>query len=616
VTKHNKIFIIFSIILFTIISGKLYKEYYTNKELKNVIIQNEVDSLISLISSFRKTYQNLFITYDIAVDDKTVNLLPVKTVKEISEQFSKTLGDRAIIKTVSDRPRNIQNQANKDELRVIDYFNNNKDKTFYFEDLGNNIYYYVKPLYITQQCLKCHGKKEDAPLTIQKRYKNSYDYKLGELRGITTITINKNDVISTLDEGYLVSIKAAIVVYILFLLAIYFLIRIIVNNSKEYSRTLENKIIQKTNELKHEKEYIHTIVESNNNAIIAIDSDYKIRTYNNKAQIIFGYKKSEMIGYNNLSKIIVKKYYNYYMLHLKGYFETGKINEIFNNEHSIVGINKNKEEFPIRISIGSNYDTKDTIVILNISDITQEKKQEEMLYQQSKMVSMGEMIGNIAHQWRQPLSVISVTATGTKLQKEMGVLSDDMLIENMDNINANTQFLSKTIDDFRNYIKGERELKVFNLSKEINSFLKLIDASKKSHQITVIKDLDNNIEINGYPNELVQCFINIFNNSKDALDNIDEEKRFLFISSKQVDNYAYIIFKDNAGGIKEKIIGKIFEPYFTTKHQSQGTGLGLSMTHRLITQGMNGTIEAKNIKYIYEDKKYKGAQFTITIPLN
>ncbi len=615
-TKHNKIFIIFSIILFTIISGKLYKEYYTNKELKNVIIQNEVDSLISLISSFRKTYQNLFITYDIAVDDKTVNLLPVKTVKEISEQFSKTLGDRAIIKTVSDRPRNIQNQANKDELRVIDYFNNNKDKTFYFEDLGNNIYYYVKPLYITQQCLKCHGKKEDAPLTIQKRYKNSYDYKLGELRGITTITINKNDVISTLDEGYLVSIKAAIVVYILFLLAIYFLIRIIVNNSKEYSRTLENKIIQKTNELKHEKEYIHTIVESNNNAIIAIDSDYKIRTYNNKAQIIFGYKKSEMIGYNNLSKIIVKKYYNYYMLHLKGYFETGKINEIFNNEHSIVGINKNKEEFPIRISIGSNYDTKDTIVILNISDITQEKKQEEMLYQQSKMVSMGEMIGNIAHQWRQPLSVISVTATGTKLQKEMGVLSDDMLIENMDNINANTQFLSKTIDDFRNYIKGERELKVFNLSKEINSFLKLIDASKKSHQITVIKDLDNNIEINGYPNELVQCFINIFNNSKDALDNIDEEKRFLFISSKQVDNYAYIIFKDNAGGIKEKIIGKIFEPYFTTKHQSQGTGLGLSMTHRLITQGMNGTIEAKNIKYIYEDKKYKGAQFTITIPLN
>ena len=614
--KHNKIFIGFAIILFIIIGGKLYKEYNTNKDLKNVIIKNEVDSLISLITSFRKTYQDIFIKYNIDINDQTVNLLPVKTVKEISEQFSKNLGNRTIIKTVSDRPRNIENQANKDELEVIKYFNKNKNKKFYFKELKDNIYYYVKPLYITKDCLKCHGDKKDAPLAIQQRYDKSYGYKIGDLRGITTITINKQDVISKLNEGYMRSVKVAVTVYILFLLAVYFLIRIIVKNSKEYSTTLESKIIQKTKELNHEKEYIHTIVESNNNAIIAIDKNYKIKTYNKKAQIIFGYEKEQMIGYDYLYKLISEVYYEEYITYLKHYFETGETNEILNNEHTIIGINNKNEEFPIRVSIGSNYDGDNTIVILNISDITQEKRQEEILYQQSKMVSMGEMIGNIAHQWRQPLSVISVTATGSKLQKEMGVLTDELFYQNMDCINENTQFLSKTIDDFKNYIKGERELKLFNLSDEINSFLKLIDASKKSHQIEVFRDFDDTIKLNGYPNELTQCFINIFNNSKDALDNIDEENRYVFITTKIVQDKVHIIFRDNAGGIPNDIIGKVFEPYFTTKHQSQGTGLGLSMTHKLITQGMNGTIEVRNIKFKYENKNYVGAEFKIILQLN
>jgi PAS domain S-box-containing protein len=614
--KHNKIFIVFAIVLFAIISTKLYKEHSAQEELKTIIIQNEVDSLISLISSFRKIYQDAFVYYDILVDDKTVNLLPVKTVGAISKEFEKVLGNRASIKTVSDRPRNINNQANKEELEIIKYFNKNQDKSSYFKKLDNNMYYYAKPLYITSKCLRCHGNKEDAPITIQQRYDKSYNYKLGDLRGITTITINKKDVIEKLDEGYLRSVKAAVVVYILFLLSIYFLIRIIVNNNKEYSRTLEEKIIQKTKELQQEKEYIHTIVESNNNAIIAINTNFLITTYNNKAQDIFGYKKEIMINYKNLHKIFPNKVYEDYRAKIDDYFKSGTKNEIFNLEHTTVGLNKDNEEFPIRVSIGSHYDGDDTIVILNISDISQIKKQEEMLLQQSKMVSMGEMIGNIAHQWRQPLSVISVTATGTKLQHEMGALTNDVLIENMDCINDNTQFLSKTIDDFKNYIKGQRELKRFNLLKEINSFLKLIDASRKTHHIVIIKDIDENININGYPNELTQCFVNLFNNSKDALSNIEEDNRFVFISAKLIDDHVHIFFKDSAKGINENIINKIFEPYFTTKHQSQGTGLGLSMTYKLITNGMNGMINVKNVKYKYNNKDYIGAEFEIILPLN
>ncbi|MEA3553321.1 MAG: HAMP domain-containing sensor histidine kinase [Campylobacterota bacterium] len=121
------------------------------------------------------------------------------------------------------------------------------------------------------------------------------------------------------------------------------------------------------------------------------------------------------------------------------------------------------------------------------------------------------------------------------------------------------------------------------------------------------------MNLDGFPNELSQCFINIFNNSNDIFKNLEYEK-YLFISAKIENEQTIIVFKDNAGGIPEDILQKIFEPYFTTKHQSQGTGLGLHMTYNIIVEGMNGTIEAKNNNYTYNDKKYNGAEFIISLP--
>jgi len=248
-------------------------------------------------------------------------------------------------------------------------------------------------------------------------------------------------------------------------------------------------------------------------------------------------------------------------------------------------------------------------------EIEKNIQHELKLFEQSKMAAMGEMIGNIAHQWRQPLSVISSISTGAKLQKEMNILTDDMFNKDMDDINDNAQYLSKTIDDFRNFIKGERVKKTFNLNDDIDSFLHLVQGSIKSHYISMVLDLDDTIEVVGYPNELIQCFINIFNNSKDAIFHFPEENRFIFIKTYLDNNNVHISFKDTAGGIPENILPRIFDPYFTTKHQSQGTGLGLHMTYKLIVEGMNGTIDAKNINFTYEDKEYQGAEFEIILPL-
>jgi len=249
-------------------------------------------------------------------------------------------------------------------------------------------------------------------------------------------------------------------------------------------------------------------------------------------------------------------------------------------------------------------------------EVEKNKQAQEQVFKSEKLASMGEMIGNIAHQWRQPLSIISTGATGMLLQKQFEDLSDEQLKETCTLINDNAQYLSQTINDFRDFIKGDSKPVIFNLKNNMNSFIKLVDSTIKKHSIKVILDLDEKIEVEGFPNELLQCFINIFNNSKDALvENNPDGERYIFITNKVKNNLAIITLQDNAGGIPENIIDKIFEPYFTTKHQSHGTGLGLHMSYSMIVNHMKGSLEISNKTYNFEGKSYTGAKTTVTLPL-
>ncbi len=251
-----------------------------------------------------------------------------------------------------------------------------------------------------------------------------------------------------------------------------------------------------------------------------------------------------------------------------------------------------------------------------ISTIYENREKDKILNEQSKMVAMGEMIGNIAHQWRQPLSVISTGATGILMQQEFDILDTEKLTKTCNMINDNAQYLSKTIEDFKNFIKGDRKIEKFNLKENIKSFLNLVEGSIKSNNIKVILELEDDISIDGYPNELIQCLINIFNNAKDVLKDIENsDDRLIFISTLKKENDIFITIKDTGGGIPSEILPNIFEPYFTTKHQSQGTGLGLHMSYNLIINGMNGLIKAENTETNYNNKIYKGAIFTIKLPV-
>ncbi|MGA1933593.1 ATP-binding protein [Arcobacter sp. YIC-464] len=247
------------------------------------------------------------------------------------------------------------------------------------------------------------------------------------------------------------------------------------------------------------------------------------------------------------------------------------------------------------------------------AEVEKNTKQHLLLLEQSRLASMGEMIGNIAHQWRQPLSIISSGATAIKLQKEFETLSDEELLRTCEMININAQYLSSTIDDFKEFVKNDRIKVNFKLEDAFNSFFKLIEGTVVHYEINLIKQIDSSIEMEGYPNELIQCFMNIFNNSKDAFKEISVIDKFVFVETFIKNDKVHIIFKDNAGGIPKDILPHVFEPYFTTKHKSQGTGIGLSMSYNLITVGMNGSISVENTEYIYDKIECRGACFEIIV---
>ena len=242
-------------------------------------------------------------------------------------------------------------------------------------------------------------------------------------------------------------------------------------------------------------------------------------------------------------------------------------------------------------------------------------EKEAILNQQAKMAAMGEMIENIAHQWRQPLSVISTISSSLKIKKEMNILDDKEFYEALQNINKTSEHLSNTIDDFRNFFSPNKEMNKFYVSQLIKKSKDLIKSRFDKFNIKVIENIDD-IEILSYQNELFQVILNLFSNSIDVLSSSQIENKIIYIKIYHDENNLYIEFLDNGGGIKDEFINRVFEPYFTTKHKSQGTGIGLYMSLQIVTKHLNGEISVKNDTFIENNIAYFGAKFTILLPIH
>ncbi|WP_072681650.1 ATP-binding protein [Arcobacter sp. LA11] len=282
---------------------------------------------------------------------------------------------------------------------------------------------------------------------------------------------------------------------------------------------------------------------------------------------------------------------------------------------------KNDNVYSIEDSAAPIKDEKGNILgtILVFHDVTEQTKlrkklnyNEKMMMQQSKLASMGEMLENIAHQWRQPLSTITTAASGIKVEKEFNLLTDESFEKNIDEVLRSSSFLSKTIDDFRDFFKPNNEKILFNINTLLTNALNIISSKFKYYDVQIIKNCED-IQIRGFSTELLQVFITILNNSNDALSDVKKEEKMIFIDAFKSDKKVIIIIKDSAGGMKDSLLHRIFEPYFTTKHKSQGKGIGLYMVEEIITKHMNGRINVCNKDFEYNNTKLRGLEFTIEL---
>ncbi|MBZ0157261.1 MAG: hypothetical protein K8I29_13750, partial [Alphaproteobacteria bacterium] len=241
-------------------------------------------------------------------------------------------------------------------------------------------------------------------------------------------------------------------------------------------------------------------------------------------------------------------------------------------------------------------------------------QQERLLVQQSKMAAMGEMISAIAHQWRQPLNTLGLIIQDIKSASDFGELTRGYLDTAVSESMREIQFMSRTIDDFRNFFKPSKERVSFGLTEAVNEVLHLLSAQLKNDRIAVHLDRipPAPLLISGYPNEFKQAVLNILNNARDAILERRQQgipgndRGDIHIAISPEEGRCRIRIRDNGGGIPEEIRERIFEPYFTTKEQGKGTGIGLYMTKIIIENNMGGKLTAENVD--------GGAELSIEFP--
>jgi len=234
-------------------------------------------------------------------------------------------------------------------------------------------------------------------------------------------------------------------------------------------------------------------------------------------------------------------------------------------------------------------------------------KKDKLMAQQSKMASMGEMIGMIAHQWRQPLSAITTAAAGLKIRLMKGTLDPEAIEYFASDINNQAQYLSTTINDFRNFFRPSNEPEQLYLGELVQKTLGIIGKSLEYNSVVVQVDIHLENQIHSFANELMQVFLNLLKNSKEALSDAKTPDPTITITGYQAEGGQVVEFRDNGPGIPEEIIESIFEPYFSTKGPGAGTGLGLYMSKVIIEQHCYGRLEAAQTQ--------PGAMFRVWLPI-
>jgi PAS domain S-box-containing protein len=450
---------------------------------------------------------------------------------------------------------------------------------------------------------------DDGDMEILKKLRKESQYLLEELDFVVhTYEIEYEKKLKTLQQKGKYLLLGILLVLLLEWL---FIFRPASLKMKENTKNLEETIARQLEELQKSIDII------SENVIYSRTDTKGFITYASKAFCkISGYTNDELLGkpHNIIRHIDMPKEA------FKEMWQTIQSGKSWQGE--VKNLKKDKGFYWVKAYISPEYDTQGKLIGYAAvrQDITHKKEIEELnknlekrivleveknrekdlqIFQNAKMASLRDMIGNIAHQWRQPLSAISTMASGMLFSKELGALSDETFSNYCNKIVENTQFLSHTIDTFRDFVTEKKELTNIILQERLQTILHIQSATLNNYKIALIDNINysESIELNLFVEELDQVLMNIITNAKDVLSKNQIKNPWIKIGLENYDDKVIITVEDNAGGINDDILPHIFEPYFTTKHQSQGTGLGLYISYKIVVESLGGKLYAKNSEF-------------------
>ncbi|QWR78390.1 c-type heme family protein [Candidatus Magnetomonas plexicatena] len=507
---------------------------------------------------------------------------PAYMLRQMMEEYSELYGVRGRI--TSFKYLNPINKPDEWETKVLKAFESGKNEVSEVANLNDKPYYrLMRPMITNENCLKCHAFQ---------------GYKVGDIRGGISVSV-------PLTPYYNIerrSIILMILSHFLFLCLGFAGLSVILKKGK--------KLITERTKIKQQHE---TILSTSIDGFWMVSLEGKLIQVNDAYCNMTEYTQQELLQMtiNDIEDIEspeeTKK-------RIKKIMETG--GDRFETKHRC------KYGEIIDVEIGVNYIKADNILFAFIRNITKRKQMEseiqlinknlqkrvdeevaknrtkdQLMFEQSRHVSMGELLMNISHHWRQPLCAVGCAIQDIEDAYRHGELDEAYIANNVNNAMNELITLSETIDNFRNfYVQGE-DLTEFNIADDINSAEAILEDYNISRSIIIEKELDESLTAKGYPHEFAQVILNILTNAKDKF-----EERKITDGIVRVKLYkdaaagkAIISISDNGGEIQNDIINKIFEPYFTTKGMALRTGMGLYMAKVIVEQNMKGTISVRNI---------------------
>ncbi len=419
------------------------------------------------------------------------------------------------------------------------------------------------------------------------------DFSTDKVTGMLVIRDNANYYREKINLTYII-IFISICVYGMF---IYFL---------HYRNNLEIKMKQNNKKLE-------SIFKEAHSGIALVDLNGKILEMNNSYSKLLGYSEKELLELNfqdirtsqeDEAKEILRKAKIYHTLSKVEKTCKTKDNREIHLEFSltllpskdafITVINSLEDKFKLKKLNDELKNFNDTLKEKVKDEVEKNREKDKQMFHQSRLAQMGEMISMIAHQWRQPLNAISATSTNLNFKARLNKINNEIVLNETVNINKYSQYLSATIDDFRNFFKPNKNKEEITFCKLIDSVLGIIEISIENKKIKLIQNLKCKGTFITYPNELKQVILNLIKNAEDVLLDKDIENPFIKISTYTYQDTYILEVEDNGGGVPYEIMDKIFDPYFSTKMQKDGTGLGLYMSKTIVEEHCGGELTLSN----------------------